>query len=72
MNGMTVQDLINKLNKVNNKAACVVLCELDREYICFARVIDETTKRRAKDGSIGVVCLTLDSDEKERRETERK
>lgn len=68
MNNMTVKMLINKLKKVKNQDAVVVLCELEREYIGFSRVLDESQKPD-KDGVIGVVALTLDCDEKERRKS---
>jgi hypothetical protein len=60
---LTVEQLLNKLERIRNKRACVVLCELDREYSPFSRVFDKTRSKPTKDGDLGVVCLALHSDE---------
>lgn len=58
MKSMTAMQLIVKLMKVKNPNAVVVLCEEDREYTPFVRVIDES-QYPDKEGVIGNVLLTI-------------
>ena len=67
MRTMTVRELICKLAQAKNLDACVVLCELDREYEPISGIFDETVSPPDADGNIGVVSLTLSIDDRARR-----
>lgn len=58
---MLVKELIKKLQKVKNKNSVVCFCEPDREYIEFSDIIDESIIPIKGNDEIGVVVLTLES-----------
>ena len=57
---LTVKQVIENLQKVQNKDAVVCLCEQDREYTPFSSVIDETQSADVE-GVIGCVLLVIPS-----------